>query len=147
MGFVFYNDVAHGSTGFRTELAHEIGHFLGMGNAAKGQDALNYPATIMNQASADRCADPDVPTKDVQLSDAGLVLTCRQIEWNYQVKLGHRISYGSTYSGPPFESTSSPTPPGQVQTCFYTYTTTYFYVDGVLDSSEDDVSGFYCLYD
>lgn len=102
------------------------------------------PATVMNQSSPGTCANPDAATQSVQLADGGLALSCRIIARDYWRQLGHAENFMPGYNSPTFPRPETPSPPGVVQYCFYVFHTVYFYVDGQLDSTEDEIQAIYC---
>jgi len=115
-------------------LAHELGHSLGLDDAGTNPS----PPSIMNNPSnalPGGCTAPQVPTTQVQKSDASTATLCTS---RGRVYLQHDGVTSSIINTDPLTfTTGSPA-------CSYTYETVNFYVDGVYSGSEDFIAAAFC---
>jgi hypothetical protein len=137
---LWIGDRALASGNLPAALAHEIGHYLGLA------DAASFPSsdTIMNQTVPGSCSFQAGQTTTVQASDAAQVTTCRAMTKQYAKNLA--IAQVSHNPPPP-----NPPPPqtiqnynGTSQTCTIWYSIVNFYVDGQYDSSQAFVDFVAC---
>jgi hypothetical protein len=136
IGETFAQAVQSTSVG-TTIISHELGHVLGLADGGTNPN----PPSIMNNPSnppPGACTAPQVPTTQVQPSDATAVKACvvqgRTARAQLDKKTNNKFILDSPYT---IVQTSAPT-------CYYTYGTEYFYVNGELDSTQPYLASVTC---